>query len=131
MPELVKLSFEVPHQRAAPASARAAVQHLLGDDAPIAMIRDAVLLTSELVTNAVLHAPGACELEAHFSRDPLRVRVDVSDSSERPPKVGAPSAHRVGGHGLGMVDTISSRWGWSLLDRGKVIWFELTAVAFR
>ena len=124
--ETVKLSFQVPHQRSTPARARDAVQRLLGDDAPLAMVRDAILLTSELVSNAVVHAPGSCTLDVEFSRDPLWLHVDVSDSSRRPPHPGTPSAEGLGGHGLQMVDKISSRWGWTNLAHGKVIWFELT-----
>ncbi|MDP2292224.1 MAG: ATP-binding protein [Actinomycetota bacterium] len=131
MSEFVKLSFEEPHQRATPAKAREAVQQLLGDDAPIAMIRDAVLLTSELVTNALLHAPGGCGLEARFSRNPLWLRVDVSDSSARPPRLSETSVAALGGHGLRMVENLSSRWGWRPAGDGKSIWFELIDGATR
>ena len=126
MPELMKLTFDASHERTTPAKARAAIQRLLGDDAPIAMIRDAVLLTSELVTNAVLHAPGGCMLEAQFTHEPLWLRVDVSDSSMEPPRPRQAAGDRLGGHGLHMIGTIADRWGWASVDNGKVIWFELT-----
>ena len=125
MSELMRLTFDAPHQRSTPAKARAAVQQLLGDDAPIIMIRDAVLLTSELVTNAVLHAPGTCVLEAQFSQDPLWLRVDVFDTSAQLPVPRQPSGNGLGGHGLHMVDTIAPRWGWANVGSGKVVWFEL------
>ncbi len=130
MSDYLKLTFEVPHQSLTPARAREAVQTLLGDDASIAMIRDAILLTSELVSNALVHAPGACVLEARFERDRSWLRVDVADSSARPPHPQEePTVARAGGHGLRLVDEVAHRWGWSPRSFGKVVWFEILGAA--
>jgi len=110
----------------APGAARRAVEQCIGPDAPPRFLQDAMLLTSELVTNAVTHTEGTSEL--HASYDPVggRLRVDVADESPTVPTIRdvGPST-RVGGHGLQIVDTVASRWGTTLLPSGKSVWFEL------
>ncbi len=81
-----------------------------------------VLATSELVSNAVIHAhlPLALEVEADLSE----VMVVVGDRSERPPlrqALRAPT--QPGGRGLSVVDTVADAWGSEGFDGGgKVVW---------
>jgi hypothetical protein len=55
--------------------ARRAVVHLIGDESTIDFVRDAVLLTSELVTNAAIRAAGATVMRAEFLDSILRVEL--------------------------------------------------------
>jgi anti-sigma regulatory factor (Ser/Thr protein kinase) len=110
----------------APRRARRAVQDLLGDDASIQVIRDAILLTSELVTNAIEHSSGGCEVSASFDRRRCVIRVEVSDrSTVKPsPRTNA-TMEDLGGRGLLIVDRVASRWGSTAAAAGKSVWFEI------
>jgi anti-sigma regulatory factor (Ser/Thr protein kinase) len=87
-------------------------------------IADAELLTSELVTNAVVHGHSAPRLVLEVWDD--RIRVVVTDSDPRmtlePLHVQTSSEH---GRGLRIVDSLASKWGVSPWGRGKSVWFEL------
>jgi anti-sigma regulatory factor (Ser/Thr protein kinase) len=87
----------------------------------------AVLLVSELVTNAILHGVPPLELVAFPLGDGLRVEVhDAGDASP----VMRPSAPDVGsGRGLHLVDALATRWGSERTGLGKSVWFELAASA--
>jgi anti-sigma regulatory factor (Ser/Thr protein kinase) len=87
----------------------------------------ALLLTSELVTNAVKHAPGLITLRV--MQEPGRVCVEVGDSNPVPPRPihpdpGAPDEGPI--HGLHIVEGLADRWGSRPRRRGKVVWFCLT-----
>ena len=90
----------------------------LGDDE----LQDAMLLTSELVTNAVLHGRGQIKLTARL--DEKRLTVNVADKGHgfEPPGLERPF-DAVGGHGLNIVETIASRWG--IHAGSSDVWFEL------
>jgi anti-sigma regulatory factor (Ser/Thr protein kinase) len=77
----------------------------------------AVLLTEELVTNAMVHAETDVAVTVRLDRD---VRVEVLDQSTELP-VQAPG--RSGG--LQLVDALASSWGVSPGEGGKTVWFEL------
>ena len=106
-----------------PSIARQAVMRLIGDESSIEFVRDAVLLTSELVTNAVVHAGGAAVLRAELLDDTLR--VELTDASNIVPRLIEVKPTRVGGRGLHLVNDISSRWGVTPKSPGKTMWFEL------
>lgn len=86
-----------------------------------------VLLVSELVTNAIVHAGPPVTLRAQRSGD--RLRVEVCDGVSVPPVLrpqqpaGAPPSER--GRGLFLVASLADRWGWEDHESGKAVWFEL------
>lgn len=87
--------------------------------------RTAVLLTDELVANAVVHGEGPLELSLRLDGQRLHVAVsDVAPAAaltvDRDPGEPRPS-----GRGLYLVDTLSTRWGVEALPQGKRVWFEL------
>lgn len=86
---------------------------------------DAVeLLTTEVVTNAVLHAGSAVRVE--LSRTAGGVRVTVADASVVPVRRGrVPTPTATTGRGSLLLDALSARWGCSVVEGGKVVWFEL------
>jgi anti-sigma regulatory factor (Ser/Thr protein kinase) len=84
----------------------------------------AVLLTSELVTNAVKHTAGeTVTLGIRCARDQLR--VDVYDTSPSPPVLTNAPADAEAGRGLVLVAELSAQWGSYRTFAGKVVYFTL------
>ena len=87
---------------------------------------DAVLVASELVTNAVQHGLPPIELNLHLGTD--RIRLTVSNAvgtTLSVPRIVAPGADEPDGRGLAIVETLSTEWGWSDTDRMIRVWAEL------
>lgn len=106
--------------------ARRALQGCLKVETPTETTENAVLLTSELVTNAVTHALSAGELVAYYDRLLRWLRVEVRDNSPMLPQMqDGFTVGRVGGLGLCLVDTLASSWGTTPTATGKTVWFEL------
>lgn len=84
----------------------------------------AVLLTSELTTNAVRHARTAFRVAV--VRDPPDLVVEVADGSDRLPVPRPKSTHAEGGRGLQLVEALARAWGTSRVrGGGKTVWFQL------
>ncbi|MDQ2803013.1 MAG: ATP-binding protein, partial [Pseudomonadota bacterium] len=84
----------------------------------------AVLLTSELVTNAIRHeAGGTITLAITLSCGQLR--VEVHDTSCFFPVLADASADAETGRGLVLVDTLSAKWGCYRTPAGKAVYFTL------
>ena len=84
-----------------------------------------VLIGSELVTNAVLHARTELTLTLELRAD--RVRISVKDRSKAPATLRHYRPDALTGRGLGVVAALSDRWGVSTAPDGKVVWAELRA----
>ena len=86
------------------------------------------LLTSELVTNGMLHAGTRLMVGIVTGADYVLVAVrDESNAGALlipPPDVGRPS-----GRGLLLVDALASQWGVFRHDGGKTVWFTLARTA--
>nr|WP_030867488.1 ATP-binding protein [Streptomyces sp. NRRL F-2747] len=86
---------------------------------------DALLLVSELLTNASLHAGGCIELVVCAGEV---LRVEVFDGSTTPPRRDpSPQRGLPGGHGLYIVQRLSDRWGAQVHEHGKAVWAEIDA----
>lgn len=83
----------------------------------------AELLTSEVVTNAVVHAHSSVRISVEGVAD--GVRVSVADSDPLIPALRRPVDDAEHGRGLHLVDTLAARWGVEPGDGGKSVWFEL------
>jgi GAF domain-containing protein len=92
-------------------------------DVPDDVIACAALLTSELVTNAVLHAATPFTVTLHHMED--RIRVDVADGNPVVPSVKDYAADAATGRGLTLFNTLASNWGVLPVVGGKIVWFEL------
>lgn len=88
-------------------------------------VDDALLVVTELATNALRHGVGDPVLR--LSVDGADVRIEVFDDSPAPP-VRRP-AGADGGWGLVLVDRLSSVRGTERHGRGKVVWCVLPASA--
>jgi anti-sigma regulatory factor (Ser/Thr protein kinase) len=93
-----------------------------------AAAEDVLLVVSELVTNACLHAGGPEELRLLRSGKALRLEVVDAGSGEPAPRL-PHRAGRPGGHGMFIVQRLCLDWGVVRDgDRpGKTVWAELAA----
>src|SRR6185503_3011738 len=130
--------LRLPPTDTSPAAARGAVSAVL-DEADLGSLRaEALLLTSELVTNGVIHARTDVEIE--IVANPDGVRVTVTDFAAPDPSlvvtelsVGREAdvgrldtaAPAEGGRGLLLVSQFASRWGTSHERGGRQVWFQL------
>jgi len=109
----------------APRLARAAVGALDGIDT---VRDDAILVSSELVSNAVVHggcAPrGQIELIVQLIPNAILVTVIDSGGSDSTPTMREANYPGPGGLGLRVVDALALRWGSAQRD-GQQVWAEL------
>ena len=83
----------------------------------------AVLLTSEVVANVIVHTNSAPALG--LSRDGAGVRVTVVDESPVPPLRRRHSSTATTGRGLQLLQDLADDWGWDRVRSGKAVWFVL------
>jgi anti-sigma regulatory factor (Ser/Thr protein kinase) len=90
-----------------------------------AAAEDVLLVVSELVTNASLHAGGPEELRLRCDRKVIR--LEVSDLGPGNPAPRTPHrASRPGGHGMFIVQRLCLDWGvLRQTTPGKTVWAEL------
>lgn len=92
----------------------------------------AELLTSEVVTNAVVHGAGHGadgHIELRVRRTEGTLRVEVVDRGQDVPVVRDATSDDLGGRGMLLVDALSREWGVSRAVDGsasKAVWFELS-----
>ena len=122
----------VPALRA-PRAARAFVaETLTAWDIQAAEVEAAKLVVSELVTNAVLHAPETQTISLDLRLTDGVVRVLVTDGGLGEPERQAAPDPWTGetGRGVLLVDAFAERWGTETHGRdGKTVWCELRAGA--
>ena len=124
-----------PQSVALPSAPRAAAEarRFLRDvlvEAPSEALETALLLSSELVSNAVNHGAPPIRLLVDLRPGPGLVRVSVEDGDPRlparreapPDPLGLPPEH---GRGLLLLDSLARRWGIEQEPPGKQVWFEL------
>ncbi|MFS8204628.1 ATP-binding protein [Streptomyces sp. CWNU-52B] len=84
----------------------------------------AELLTSEIVTNALVHTDQEALLTATVG--PRGLRVEVRDFDSRRPRLRVPNADEgTHGRGLILVQSLADAWGVRMHGVGKAVWFEL------
>ena len=114
-------SQSFPADVTSPGAARRFVASALGGDDDRCQV--ALVLTSELVTNAVIHARTTVVVRVEV--DGERVRVEVADGDRHLPEPADYSPDALGGRGLFLVSELASAWGADHRPGGKVIWFCL------
>jgi serine/threonine-protein kinase RsbW len=134
-PFVERVEIALARDAEAPARARTELRQAIAGRLSEHDSASATLLTSELVTNAVIH-PGqgvGGDIGLRITAYGDRIRVEVTDAGAgfdpaSPPPAKPPEA---GGHGLVVVDGLSSRWGTArrVVDgvEGFCVWFELDA----
>jgi anti-sigma regulatory factor (Ser/Thr protein kinase) len=120
MGELIN-RLQLPPEPSSAGMARRFVASSLVAGAEVADL--AVLLVSELASNAVLHARTPFELVV--DDDGQRLRVEVHDDNPNLPTLKDYVAESVTGRGLHMVAASADNWGFEARESGKCVWFEL------
>jgi anti-sigma regulatory factor (Ser/Thr protein kinase) len=123
-------SLTIPGRPEHVCEARAFVAKALGELHP--SLEDAVLLTSELVTNAVMHSNsrshgGSVNLLVLESVRGLRIEVADQGSDLSSPAVRG-DLYASDGHGLFLVQALADQWGYLRDDSGTTVWFWLGSV---
>ncbi|MGD9796722.1 MAG: SpoIIE family protein phosphatase [Acidimicrobiia bacterium] len=120
------LTADLPSDATAPGRARRIVTASLAAHGLDDLLEPAVLLASEVVTNAGVHGGGHARIEVEH--DLGRVRVSVSDVSDTPPRRLDLGVDATSGRGVMLLDQLAARWGVDVAPhRGKTVWFELDA----
>lgn len=125
-----EFSIRLAHSYASVQTARRFVRHALhmwnADDE----VDDAVIVVSELVTNAIAHAHCGCELR--LSRGHGRghqdgvLRIEVNDRGAHVPDLQTLTDTREHGRGLHIVAALTNAWGVDTEpDGSKTVWAEL------
>jgi anti-sigma regulatory factor (Ser/Thr protein kinase) len=115
--------IELPSRPASAAAARRFVDRAL-ERLGITNRETGTLLTSELVTNAVLYSDGGIVVEVipHATN----VRIAVRDESGRPVQARDVALEATSGRGISIVQRLATAWGVEdLPNGGKSVWFEV------
>jgi PAS domain S-box-containing protein len=105
------------------AAARGLVRDLLAEAGRDDLAENAMLLVSEVVTNALLHAGTPIDVCLRF--DERGLRVEVGDGSPHLPARRHYAATAGTGRGLMMLEQMVDDWGVTRHGSGKTVWFEL------
>ncbi|OKI45083.1 SpoIIE family protein phosphatase [Micromonospora sp. CB01531] len=118
-------SMAVPAEPTAPGRVRHwLTAQLVEWQVPESVVGAAVLCTSELTTNALLHAGTAARVEIDLTAE--RLLVSVADSGTRGQVTRAQTDTLSSrGRGLGLIEELSDAWGTDPTVRGSTVWFEI------
>jgi anti-sigma regulatory factor (Ser/Thr protein kinase) len=83
---------------------------------------DAILLTDELVSNAIRHAETEFAVRVEVDDDAVRVEV-INHAPDLLPSAAEPSSS--GGRGLAILSTVADEWGYARQAEDKSVWFRL------
>ena len=128
-PEPRALSVCVPHERSGVGAAR----HALADQLTVngvehATTEDAVLVLSELVTNAIKHAAplpsGEIRVRWSIQEDCLHMEITDGGAVTRP-HAGVATISSLGGRGLDIVRSVSDQWGVKEDHDCVTVWADL------
>ena len=105
--------------------ARNAAHVVLGAWRLAHMQETAVLIVSELVTNAVRHAreTDVVDVDLHATRTCLRIEIQDCDRQWPQPRI--PGGFEESGFGFVLVDALAVKWGVRETTTGKAVWAEL------
>ena len=119
----------LPKDPGSPADAR---HHLRNTCSSLSrdLLEIALLLGSELVTNAVKY--GGDHIVLSVRDEPDVLRLEVHDNGPRIPRLGAGATQALGGRGLLLVESLAHEWGTTRgggSQLGKSVWFTLRKTA--
>jgi len=135
VPNRAHRRLRLPADHRSPATARATVREVLAQAGLSDLMDEALLLTTELSTNGVIHA--GTELDVEVIADPDGLTVTVTDykggpiepslttPDPRTPAPRQPDELAEHGRGLLLVDRFATSWGTTHNSNGKGVWFRL------
>jgi anti-sigma regulatory factor (Ser/Thr protein kinase) len=122
-------SFVIVSGLDGPRAARAEVRKQISGLVDAEVIDDAMLLVSEVVTNAVKHGVpsdlATVQVAGEISEQTVRVEV-VNAGGPFDPESASTDSREPGGRGLLLVDSLSNAWGTDYGDGHTTVWFEMT-----
>lgn len=119
---------QLPTAPSAAREARAAVHAALSEWDLRECLDDALLVVSELATNAVRY--GAAPIVLRLARADGTIRIAVQDGNPADgPRPQSPVESEPRGRGLHLIAALSNRWGWDATDRNKTVWAEIGDVS--
>ena len=123
-PPLHRYRWRLASAPGSSAAARARVTEVCQDWQLTALIDDAHLIVTELISNGVRHAGG--DLELAIAVRERFLHLSVGDGSPQLPRRSLPDpVSREGGRGLLLLDGIATAWGSMSTGAGKVVWATL------
>ena len=121
-------SVTLPAEPRSAGTARRLTERLCAAAALDGTVSDAaVLLVSEVVTNAITHGGRGARLTVTTGK--LGVHVEVGDDNQDMPYWREPNMMAEDGRGIGIVDALATHWGIRAKPLGKVVWFQIVPVA--
>lgn len=114
---------ELPVSHQSPALAREFLKAATCRTHHSMLVDDALLLTSELVTNSVLYGGPPVVVAVECDGELLRVQVRDGASEMPEPREASPGAED--GRGLALVAAMSDDWGVDPDTDGKFVWFAI------
>jgi len=116
-------SMALPADPHAVALARGSLRALFESWDLRCLVDDAVLVTSELVTNMVRYGASPAELQVQW--EGAFVRIAVEDAQLESPVPRQAPIEAVDGRGLQIIDALARDWGVDRSSDRKVVWAEL------
>lgn len=115
---------DLPRELTSVAAARRFVEERVKEWELEQLLDDALLVITELVTNAITHADSSCRVR--LSLNPATLHIDVLDRGTGTPEPLPFSETEEHGRGLYMVDAVTAAWGLEdIPGSGKLVWAEL------
>lgn len=117
-------TLELPRALTSVRTARKFISDKLTEWSLEQLLDDALLVASELATNAITHADSKCRLR--LSLHAATLRIDVLDTGAGTPEPQPPSWTEEHGRGLHLVAALTTAWGLEVVPGdGKLVWAEL------
>ena len=120
---LATAAIEFASDPASVPAGRRFVAALLNDWGCAHLTDTAILLTSEILTNAVVHGLG--EVRLRLRRTDTEIAVIVSDRGRYQPQPRLADLTDESGRGLSLLEMLSTSWGARATEDGKDVWFTL------
>jgi anti-sigma regulatory factor (Ser/Thr protein kinase) len=117
-------SFGLPPVAHSVVEARHHIRDVLGEWGLADLSEVAMLLTSEVVTNSLLHARSRIDLSVEQTA--TGIRIAVTDGSTVAPAQRPRSTSATTGRGLLLISSLADEWNTEVSGEGKTVWFTLS-----
>lgn len=121
------IHWSMPCDESSLGDARLALRSMLTEMGTGTAERDAALLVmTELLTNAIVHADQQRQpIEVVVACTEQQIHIEVMDHNPQPPIRQRIPLDTSSGRGLAIVDELTSAWGWRSVGEGNRVWCDL------